>query len=47
MDAAHDEAYVQLTKGELAWPAMRGALDELEVWAGRTTAGRWRRFARC
>ncbi len=33
MEAAHDEAYVQLTKDELAWPAMRGALDELEAWA--------------
>lgn len=33
VEAAHDEAYVRLTKDELAWSAMRGALDELETWS--------------
>ena len=32
VEAAHDEAYVRLKKSELAWPAMRAALDDLEGW---------------
>lgn len=32
VEAAHDEAYVRLRKSELAWPAMRAALDDLEAW---------------
>lgn len=33
-EAAHEEAYVRLRKDQLDWPAMRGALDVLEEWAG-------------
>ena len=33
VEAAHDEIYVRLRKSELAWPAMRTALDDLEAWA--------------
>lgn len=32
-EATHDEMYVRLSKAELAWPAMRAALDDLETWA--------------
>jgi DNA-binding transcriptional MerR regulator len=33
IEAPHDEVYVRLRKSELAWPVMRGVLDEIESWA--------------
>lgn len=32
VEKAHDEVFIRLTKSELAWPAMRAALDELDAW---------------
>lgn len=32
IEAPHDEAYVRLSKSELAWPEMRGVLDEIGAW---------------
>ncbi len=32
VEAAHDEVYMRLGKDEVAWPTLRGALDELAAW---------------
>jgi DNA-binding transcriptional MerR regulator len=41
-EPCHDEAYIQLTLAEMAWPQMQPAYDALGLWVtqqGRTAAG--------
>jgi DNA-binding transcriptional MerR regulator len=41
-EAAHDEAFIRLTKAQLAWPSLLPALDALNAWSTanhRTPAG--------
>ena len=36
-EAAHDEVFIRLTKGEMSWPSMLPAVDALETWISEHT----------